>query len=244
MKEKLSIMQMIAEEKRIREQVLHTVDGAGCYLKFITYYYKNRPFVGARTAEEQEKFQREGMQTIESLLKRRSAIKKALTKANRETTVIVPEEPDLFDLIQNKEPQVEEITIAEAINRKNSYKTKKGMFNNETPISMEKIAQAFLYQYTADFNARSDYDEKARIEVRDQLSKRFPADSRNNWSIEKYAETKKQLEAENEVIRIDPFNLMENNAIKKYYDAIQKYILEIDTIIAQANASTIVEIEY
>lgn len=242
MKERLSIMQMIAEEKRIRSKIYNMVKGKD--FNFITYYYKNRPFVGARTAAEQENYQKECLQSISSILKRRSAIKKALTKANRETMVVVPEEPDLFDLIQGKEPKFEEITIAEAINRKNSYKSKKGMFNSEVPISMEVIAEAFSKQYSIDFNNSSDFAEQAKIEVKDQLARRFPSDSRNNWSIEKYADTKKQLEEENAVVRIDPFNLIENNAIKKYEQAIQKYILEIDTIIAQANASTIVEIEY
>lgn len=229
-------MQMIAEEKAIKNQLYNIImeDFA-----LISYYQKNRPFVGARTADEQEKDQKGKLQAVNDLFKRFSAIKKAHTKANRETMVIVPEEPSLFNIINGKMPGKEEITIAEAINRKNAYKSKS---TSDTDILY--LANLLMNIYTKQFNAKTIFDDKARTEVQDQLSRRFPADSKNNWSQEKYAEIKKQLESEVEIVRIDPYKLIENNAIQKFYEQIQRYIMEIDTILSQVNASTIVEINY
>lgn len=237
MKETLSIMQMIAEEKAIKKRILQLLADD---FKLIGYYQKNRPYCGARTASEQEKDQVSKLQEFNDLLRRFSAIKKAHTKANRETLVVVPEEPNLFALIQGRTLGKEEITIAEAINRKNTYFAKDGPYKD----NLEAIAQKLLDIYNKNFNAKTMFDDKAKMEVLDQLNRRFPADSKNSWSHDKYAETKKQLEAETEIVRIDPYNLIENNAIQKFYEQVQRYILDIDTILSQANASTIVEIEY
>lgn len=241
MKEQLSIMQMIAEEKAIKKKIADLISND---FKLIGYYQKNRPFCGARTAEEQEKDQKAKLQTLNDLFKRFSAIKKAHTKANRDTLVVVPEEPNLFNLIKGIEPGKEEITIAEAINRKNTYSSPKKTKYGKNDIDFEEITNTLLTIYKDNFNAKSSYDRRAATEVQEQLDRRFPSDSKNSWSQDRYAETKKQLEAEAEIIRIDPYKLIENNAIQKFYDAVQKYIMNIDTILSQVNASTIVEIEY
>lgn len=241
MKEQLSIMQMIAEEKAIKKKISDLISND---FKLIGYYQKNRPFCGARTAEEQEKDQKAKLQMLNDLFKRFSAIKKAHTKANRETLVVVPEEPTLVNLIKGIEPGKEEITIAEAINRKNTYSSPKKNKYGKSDIDFEEITNTLLTIYKDNFNAKSSYDRRAATEVQEQLDRRFPSDSKNSWSQDRYAETKKQLEAETEVIRIDPYKLIENNAIQKFYDAVQKYIMNIDTILSQVNASTIVEVEY
>ena len=241
MKEQLSIMQMIAEEKAIKKKIGELLSND---FKLIGYYQKNRPFCGARTAEEQEKDQKAKLQALNDLFKRFSAIKKAHTKANRETLVVVPEEPNLFNLIKGIEPGKEEITIAEAINRKNTYRSPKKNKYDRNDIDFEEITNTLFNIYTDNFNAKSSYDKRAAMEVQEQLDRRFPSDSKNSWSQDRYADTKRQLEAETEVIRIDPYKLIENGAIQKFYDAVQKYIMNIDTILSQVNASTIVEIEY
>ena len=219
MKEQLSIMQMIAEEKAIKKKIVDLISND---FKLIGYYQKNRPFCGARTAEEQEKDQKAKLQTLNDLFKRFYAIKKAHTKANRETLVVVPEEPNLFNLIKGIEPGKEEITIAEAINRKNTYSSPKKNKYGRNDIDFEEITNTLLTIYKDNFNAKSSYDRRAATEVQEQLDRRFPSDSKNSWSQDRYADTKKQLEAETEVIRIDPYKLIENNAIQKFYDAVQK----------------------
>lgn len=239
--ETLTITQMIAEEKAIKQKVCNLI---GTDFRAISYYQKNRPFVGARTAEEQAKDQKEKWQSLQDLLKRLKAIKSAHTKANHTTTVVVPCEPDLAALIRGDSVGTEEITIAEAINRKNSYRTRKNQQETDQTISMENLARKLLFTFNRDFNEKAEYDRKAEAEVDMQMARKFPPDSKQNWSQDRYNSERKQEQALVEVQRIDPLDLIGSNAIQKYFNAIQDYLLKIDTILSEANASTKVDIEY
>lgn len=244
MKETLTLTQIIAEEKRIKKNIENMLR-ANLYetnkIDLVTYYQKNRPFVGSRTAEEQEKKQKEQFQTLNDYIKRLNALKKAHTKANRETTLMVTAEPTLFELLQGKEPGKEEITIAEAINRKNHYRRRNG--SNDT-FSMESVAIKLTNIFVNNTNCRKALVKTTTDEVNYQLAKRFPSDSKSNWSQDKYSEVKKQLENEVEIVAIDPYNLVGTSTIINFQKYVDKYIDEIDTLISQVNASTIVEIEY
>ena len=148
MTEVLTITQMISEEKAIRQKICNLI---GTDFKAISYYQKNRPYVGARTVEEQTRDQREKWQTLQDLLKRLKAIKSAHTKANHTTFVTVPCEPDLGILLRGDDLGFEQITIAEAINRKNSYRTRRGLSESSETISMETLARNLLKVYNDDF---------------------------------------------------------------------------------------------
>jgi hypothetical protein len=242
MTETLTITQMISEEKLIRQKIVNLI---GTDFKAISYYQKNRPYVGARTVEEQTRDQKEKWQTLQDLLKRLKAIKSAHTKANHTTIVTVPCEPDLAALIRGEDVGIEQITIAEAINRKNAYRTRKG--NNaysDEMISMEKLALNLLNLFSRDFNAKTEYDRKAEEEVDEQMARKFPQDSKQNWSQERYNEERKKEQTTVEVQRIDPLNLIGTNAVQKYFNAIQDYLAKIDVILSEVNASTKVEVKY
>ena len=243
MTETLTITQMIATEKAIKQRICNLLN-PGSDFKAITYYQKNRPYVGARTVEEQTRNQKENWQLLQDLLKRLKAIKSAHTKANHTTKVIVPCEPDLAALIRGEDVGEEEITIAEAINRKNSYRARKGSGYTDQTIPMENIASKLLSIYNDDFNAKTRYDKAAEEEVNQQMSRKFPADSKQNWSQDKYNTERKNEQAAVEVQRIDPLDLVGTGAIMKFYNAVQEYLLKIDSILSEANASTKVEIEY
>lgn len=239
--ETLTITQMIAEEKAIRQKICNLI---GYDFKAISYYQKNRPFVGARTVDEQAKDQKEKWQTLQDLLKRLKAIKSAHTKANHSTMVVVPAEPDLAALIRGDDVGMEEVTIAEAINRKNAYRNRKGMPETEQTISMESLSRKLLNLFNRDFNEKAEYDKRAEQEVDQQMARKFPADSKQNWSQDRYNSERKSEQALVEVQRIDPLDLVGTGAVQKYFNAIQDYLLKIDTILSEANASTKVEIEY
>lgn len=241
MTETLTITQMIAEEKAIKQKICNLIE---MDFRAISYYQKNRPFVGARTVEEQTKDQKEKWQSLQDLLKRLKAIKSAHTRANHTTMVVVPCEPDLGALIRGDQVGLEEVTIAEAINRKNSYRTRKGQIESNQTISMENLARKLLYTFNKDFNEKAEYDKRAEAEVDQQMARKFPPDSKQNWSQDRYNSERKQEQALVEVQRIDPLNLIGSGAVQNYFNAIQDYLLKIDTILSEANASTKVEIEY
>ena len=241
MTEVLTITQMISEEKAIRQKIYNLMRTD---FKAISYYQKNRPYVGARTVKEQTRDQKEKWQTLQDLFKRLKAIKSAHTKANHTTLVTVPCEPDLGALLRGEEVGMEQITIAEAINRKNAYRARRGTSETPETLSMESLARNLLTVFSNDFNAKTDYDRKAEAEVDQQMARKFPQDSKQNWSQERYNEERKKEQALVEVQRIDPLDLIGTNAIQKFFNAIQDYLAKIDVILSEANASTKVEIEY
>ena len=239
--ETLTITQMIAEEKAIRQKIANLIR---MDFNAITYFQKNCPFVGARTVEEQTRDQKEKWQSLQDLLKRYKAIRSAHTKANHNTKIVVPCEPDLAALIRGESIGEEEITIAEAINRKNTYKTRKGQNETDETMSMLTLAQRLVNVYNRDFNAKTEMDRRAVQEANEQMERKFPTDSKQNWSQDKYnAERKSELAAV-EVQRIDPLDLIGTGAVLNFYTAIQDYLMKIDSILSEANASTKVEIEY
>lgn len=241
MTEVLTITQMISEEKAIRQKIYNLIRTD---FKAISYYQKNRPYVGARTVEEQTRDQREKWQTLQDLFKRLKAIKSAHTKANHTTLVTVPCEPDLGALLHGDAVGMEQITIAEAINRKNSYRTRRGFTESPETMSMESLARNLLAVFNGNFNEKAEYDRKAEAEVDQQMARKFPQDSKQNWSQERYNEERKKEQALVEVQRIDPLDLIGTNAIQKFFNAIQDYLSKIDVILSEANASTKVEVTY
>ena len=242
MVEEMTITQMIAEEKLLQTKILNIVNSND--FKFISYYQSNRPYVGARTKDEQEAHQKEQVQQLCDLLKRYRAIRKAHTKANHDTMIVVDEQPDLMALLSGKELGKEQISIAEAINRKNLFKAGGKSMRGEGKFSFEAFSSMLLHQYNTDFNERDVYERKAASEVESNLSKKFPEANKQSWSQDRYNEEKKKEEEACKVVRIDPYDFIGTNAVQKYYNAINEYIMKIDTILSEANASTKVTFEY
>jgi hypothetical protein len=243
MHEELTLTQVLAEEKSVKVQIINLVKSSD--FRFVTWCLKNSQYVGPRSLEEQTNHQKELFQQFTDLMARLSALKKAHTHANHNTLVTVPCEPNFRDLINGKEVGEEEITIAEAINRKNNYKgraNKPGYDNTDYPL--KSLATALLSTLTSDLKERAEYENRAKREVADQMERKFPSDSKQSWSQDKYNEERAKEEALVEIIRIDPHDFVNNNAIQKYYNAINDYIVRIDSIISEANASTKVEIDY
>ena len=231
MTEKMTISQMIAETKRLDVVMREERDK----IDFVKFYRKDKPFINGRTVKEHTDKMQADLQSYIDNQKRLFAIKSALSKANRETTLTVPAQPLLANFISASydENQTEEITIAEAINRKIFFKN----------ILVEE-ARSLMRRFSQDLAYKNRLDEEVEFYISETLNKKFPQDARQAWNMEKYNEEKKK-EAENtQVIRIDPANLVDTDAIAKYSNAIAKYLSDIDTLLSQVNASTVVEIEY
>lgn len=242
MTETLTITQMIAEEKNIFEQIKTLIRSD---FSFVTFYLKNSPYVGARTSEQAEADQKEKFQKLCDLIRRFKAIRKAHTEANRTTMVTVPVEPDLGKIASGKFnfSATEEITIAEAINRKNIYKGSNNPIG-KAAISFIGLSGALLDIFDANCRDRKVFETRAAKEVDARMSRMFPVDSKNQWSTDKYKEAKKKEEEEVEVVMIDPNNLVETNTIVNYANAIRNYLNKIDVILSEVNAATKVTVEY
>jgi len=231
MKETMTISQLIAETKRIDVVMLSLRNN----MDLVVFYRKDNPFIKGRTIEEHEAKMKADLQSYIDNQTRLFAIKSALSKANRETVLKVPMQPSLADVISGKydENKTEEITIAEAINRKLFYKN-----------ILVKEADSLLNHFNKDLQAKQRLDFEVENYVNNILSKKFPQDAKQAWSVDKFNEEKKKELNNAEVIRIDPCNIVGSEAITKYANAIGKYLSTIDTLLSQINASTIVEVEY
>lgn len=230
MKEKLTITQLIAERKTTLEKIESIVDDQ---FKVDGFYIASTPFFGARTAEEEEKKIKSDIQSVSDLLKRWNAINRARIKANATTKVTVKEFKTPLEIFNGEEPKDEEITIAEAIQRKKWYKEIIG------PLYYKLV----VARGNEDIN-KSGLENKAEASIKEELEQKFPATANRNWSQESINKEREALEKKYEVKRVDPFNVVSSDSIEALMDAINAYISHIDIALSIVNAKTEVEFEY
>ena len=174
------------------------------------------------------------------MINRYNALCNALIDVNAKTMVKVPKFKSIDKILSDKEDKIEmeEISIAQAINRKDFYKN----------IYKNNILTFLHRSYTSSIEDNSKTKTKAKNVITHELEKRFPVDAvngkANNWSDSKYTEAKESLEKAHEVVLIDPLNLVSLGGFHKVAAYINSYLIEIDDILNVANVTTFVEFEY
>lgn len=165
-----------------------------------------------QTLSEFEKNVKADFQSITDLISRRSKIKSAVVKANALTTVTIAGTT---------------MTIAEAIERKNS-------------ISLE---QSLHRTIQLNFMTNSNQMEQMNLRAQDRLDKLLEATfSKDSSKVkpDEYDAVAKPFMEKNFSTMVDPLNVRE--VIKKLDDNIIKFLQEVDIILSEANASTMIEI--
>ena len=232
MKETLTITSLLAERKKIREKINNIVNDEE--FTPVSFYLSSSPFIGARTDVEQEKKIKSDMQSIDSLMTRWNAINKARIKANATTKITVKEFMAPLKYFNGEEPKDEEITIAEAIQRKKWYKEDIIPFLNSI---YSKYKKQISFEKT---KLENKFDQL----VDDEISQRFPADVNKNFSQETITKVRNELAVKYEVKRLDPFDLIKSDKLESFIKLIEDYLSTIDTALSIANAKTEVEFEY
>ncbi len=230
-KEVLTIAQIIAECKSTQNKIF-TVIGDRDF-RLVEYYIKAKPYIGARNIAEEEERITSDADKISDLMVRLDALTKARIKANAETMVKVPEQLSLKDLFAGKEAKVEEISIAEAINRKKYYIN-----------FMKSIIANFERQLSNASSRKGQLEYEAANLVNHDLDQQFPRDVQKNWSTDAQKKAREELEKKYEVVRLDPKNIISNDSINKLKTSVMDYIDKIDTTLSIINAKTEVTIEY
>lgn len=232
-KETLTLTAIIAECKRLNRAISSAINESDFTL--IDYYFDYSKYVGARNVEQQETLIKSRIQAISALQNRLDALTKARIKANSETMVEVPESLTIAEVFSGKQPAMEKISIAEAINRKYNYKI---LYNN--------VQKTLRLIFSRDMNKKLEFQNKADFLVQQSLDRLFPASVNNAQKVK--SSEKEEAEARerkiNEVKTLDPFNLLETNAVETYCNMITSYISQIDTTLSSINASTKINIEY
>jgi len=231
MKEKMTISRLISEEKKL----LNIMSGDVSAASFSTHTYidSSNEYIGPYTLEQYETLVKANVQKLIDNTNRLVAIRHALTQANNNTIIEVNSIPTLKMVLNNKKPVKEKITIAEAINRKRFCTN-----------LLTKVCKPLSQRFNIDMMQKSKVEDKIECTIAKNLSSKFPVDSKNAWSPEKYNEAKLKEQEAHKLKIVDPNKFIETNAIANWITYLNEYLMNIDTILSEANASTEVEVEF
>jgi hypothetical protein len=230
-KEILTIAQLIAECKNTRNKICNIIGDRE--FTPVQFYIKAKPYIGPRTTDEVAERIVSDLDKTSDLIVRFEALNKARIKANAETLVKVPEQISLNELFAGKEAGFEEISIAEAINRKKYYKDFLLSIVSTMEHSMQNAARR-----------KGQLEMEAKGNIDKELDQQFPRDVQKNWSSDAQKKAREDLEKKYEVVRLDPKDLIQNDSITKFKEIVIDYINKIDTVLSIVNAKTEVEVEY
>ena len=230
-KEILTIAQLIAECKNTRNKICNIIGDRE--FTPVQFYIKAKPYIGPRTTDEVAERIVSDLDKTSDLIVRFEALNKARIKANAETLVKVPEQISLNELFAGKEAGFEEISIAEAINRKKYYKDFLLSIVSTMEHSMQNAARR-----------KGQLEMEAKSNIDKELDQQFPRDVQKNWSSDAQKKAREDLEKKYEVVRLDPKDLIKNDSITKFKEIVIDYINKIDTVLSIVNAKTEVEVEY
>jgi hypothetical protein len=230
-KEILTIAQLIAECKNTRNKICNIIGDRE--FTPVQFYIKAKPYIGPRTTDEVAERIVSDLDKASDLIVRFEALNKARIKANAETLVKVPEQISLNELFAGKEADFEDISIAEAINRKKYYKDFLLSIVSTMEHSMQNAARR-----------KGQLEMEAKGNIDKELDQQFPRDVQKNWSSDAQKKAREDLEKKYEVVRLDPKDLIKNDSITKFKEIVIDYINKIDTVLSIVNAKTEVEVEY
>lgn len=164
--------------------------------------------------EEVEKTILSNFQSAESLIKRYRAIKRAIVKVNAEAIVTIAGE---------------DMTIAEAIERKKSIEMDK------------KFLHVLRSQLAANANALDQMTNKLNADIERGVSQLFGSD-RAKITDEQVKVVGDAKKADFEPSFVDPAKLADR--IDKMLDAIEQFDLEVNFSLSEVNAKTEIDVTY
>lgn len=213
--EKITIHRILSELKTIDDRINKEISS----FKPLTVKRGNNSLVstGGRLPIPEEEFvnnAKSTYQSIEDLINRKFKLKSALTKANVNTKVTI---------------DGKEYTIIEAIEMK----------------SIMDLKKSLLYKMTLEINQSNKTYESTSAQVDSDFERMLStqvANITNKSDIQKvrdgYMET---FYKQNEVKMVDPLKCSDlANSLQKEID---KFLMEIDSALSEANATTLVELE-
>lgn len=213
--EKITIHRILSELKTIDDRINKEISS----FKPLTVKRGNNSLVstGGRLPIPEEEFvnnAKSTYQSIEDLINRKFKLKSALTKANVNTKVTI---------------DGKEYTIIEAIEMK----------------SIMDLKKSLLYRVTLEINQSNKTYESTSAQVDSDFERMLStqvANITNKSDIQKvrdgYMET---FYKQNEVKMVDPLKCSDlANSLQKEID---KFLMEIDSALSEANATTLVELE-
>jgi len=207
--EKISISRALGELKTLDKRI----DKIVMEFKLVTNKIGGKiPVKDGKNIEEFNQSVKSDFQKINDLIQRRRKIKAGIVNANSKTMVRINNE---------------NMTIAEAIERKNS-------------ISHEKeLLRQIIQNFEDETQKIESHNEDVHNRLDDLLVSTFSKESSKVKSDEYDAVAKPFLQ-NNEALLVDPLNIKEQ--IRKLNDYIIGFEQEVDIILSETNAKTEIEI--
>lgn len=206
--EKMTLHRALAELKLIDKKINKLING----IVPVGIMQKGKLVNGSYSKDEFEKEAKAKYQSIEDLIKRKETIKTAIVKANVSTLIKVGDN---------------EMTIAEAINRKTIIELQKGLVNKLSREYGQVVANQEANNKKVEDNAIHLAEVslgKDNVKVNDGDAVSF---------------TKPYIDA-NEFHLVDPLGA--EKLAEKLDNEISEFESEIDAVLSEANAVTVIEI--
>ncbi|WPD23067.1 MAG: hypothetical protein SD837_00605 [Candidatus Electrothrix scaldis] len=206
--EKISITRALVELKTLEKRIYKTLKN----LQPVIVLIGNKPEAGITSKEEFEKSVKASYQSLTSLIERKRKIKSAVVKSNAATEISVAGE---------------KMTVAEAIERKNSIEIDKNIRKDLATKYSEKIKMI----------------EKHNDSIQNQLFKLLEATySKPEAEIAKedYDRIAIPFKENNEAQSFDPLDI--KNALQEMEKQIDLFESEVDIALTESNSRTEIEI--
>ena len=204
---KMTIHRALAElkllDKRIDKQIKDSVP-------FCVVKKKDEKQVNGMSLEEYNKKVEGNFNAIIDLIKRREQIKAKIMHSNTITKVNVAGE---------------EMTVAEAIERKNTIEYKKKLLN----------------RLRADLQMALDEMEAGNITLLDRLESFLEATLGDNPSSKEIETVSEMFKEKNELKLYNPINI--EKKIEKLEEEIEDFLMEVDFVLSESNSKTTIEID-
>lgn len=204
---KMTIHRALAElkllDKRINKQIKDSVP-------FCVVKKKDEKQVNGMSLEEYNKKVEGNFNAIIDLIKRREQIKAKIMHSNTITKVNVAGE---------------EMTVAEAIERKNTIEYKKKLLN----------------RLKADLQMALDEMENGNIILLDKLESFLEATLGDNPSSKEIETVSEMFKEKNELKLYNPINI--EKKIEKLEEEIEDFLMEVDFVLSESNSKTTIEID-
>ena len=204
---KMTIHRALAElkllDKRINKQIKDSVP-------FCVVKKKDEKQVNGMSLEEYNKKVEGNFNAIIDLIKRREQIKAKIMHSNTITKVNVAGE---------------EMTVAEAIERKNTIEYKKKLLN----------------RLRADLQMALDEMENGNIILLDKLESFLEATLGDNPSSKEIETVSEMFKEKNELKLYNPINI--EKKIEKLEEEIEDFLMEVDFVLSESNSKTTIEID-
>jgi hypothetical protein len=203
----ISIHRALAELKLLDKRITKLINESPL---FCLPKKKDEKWIGKDTLSEYNKKVEGNFDSINSLIARKEQIKSKIMYSNAITKVVVAGE---------------EMTVAEAIERKNNIEYKKSLLN----------------RLKKDLYVANNQIENESSKLPDKLESFLKATLGDNPSIKEVEAVSKMFMENNALILHDPINV--ENKIKILEKEIDEFLMEVDFVLSESNSVTKISIE-